>query len=103
MKKDREVELVDSREVEVDLMEKEVDLTILYKIRLNLSEKMMTKARLSGKVEVPIKEVIVYSKEEAILTLGLLFMVNVLDVVKKGIDTCKASTLIKVKAVAETL
>ena len=35
MKKDKEVEVVDSREAEVDLMEKVEDLKILCKIREN--------------------------------------------------------------------
>jgi len=44
--------VVDSREVEVDLMEKVVDLTVLCKIRENLNRRMMKKARLSGKVVI---------------------------------------------------
>ena len=38
--------MVDSRETEVDLMEKLVDLTILYKIRANLNGGIM-----EGKIE----------------------------------------------------
>ena len=39
MNNDGEVEVVDSREAEVDLMEKVVDLTVLCKIRKNLNAK----------------------------------------------------------------
>ena len=52
MNKDKEVEMVDSREAEVDLMEKVVDLTIMCKIRANLNRRVMTKARPSGKVVI---------------------------------------------------
>ena len=44
MKQDKVVEVVDSKEAEVDLMEKVVDLTILCKIRENLNGRMMIKA-----------------------------------------------------------
>ena len=84
MNKDREVEVVDSREVEVDLMEKVVDLMVLYMIKENLNEEMMKKTRLSGKVVVHTKEVLDLIKEEVILILEAVFMVIVLDVAKKG-------------------
>ena len=43
MNKDKEVEVVDSREAEVDLMVKVEDLKVLYKIKENLNGRMMTK------------------------------------------------------------
>ena len=76
---DKEVEVVDSREVEVDLMEKVADLIVLCMIKENLNGKMMAKTRLSGKV-------VVITEEEVILILEVVFMVIVSDVVKKGID-----------------
>ena len=69
MNKDKEVEGVDSREVEVDLMEKVADLKIMCKIRENLNGRMMTKMRPSGKVVVLTKEVLDLTKEEVILIL----------------------------------
>ena len=86
MNKDKEVEVVDSREVEVDLTKKVVDLTILCKIRENLNGRMMIKTRPSGKVVVHTEEVRDLTEEEAILILEVVFVVIVLDVVKKGID-----------------
>ena len=56
MNKDKEEELVDSREAKVDLMEKVVDLTILCKTRENLNAKMMTKENLNGKVAILTNE-----------------------------------------------
>ena len=41
MNKDKEVEVVDSREVEIEPMEKVVDLTIMCKIRENVHGKMI--------------------------------------------------------------
>ena len=78
--------MVDSREVEVDHMEKVVDLIILCRIKVKLSGKMKIKERPSGKVVVPTKEVVVHTEEEVIIILELVFMVNVIDVVKKVID-----------------
>lgn len=63
MNKDKEVEVEDSREAEVDLMVKVVDLTILCKIRANLNGRMMTKARPNGKVVILIKEALVLTEE----------------------------------------
>ena len=45
MNKDKEVEVVDTREAEVDLMEKVVDLIVLCRIKENLNGRMMTKER----------------------------------------------------------
>ena len=42
MRKEKEVEVVDSREAEVDLMVMVVDLTILCRIKENLNGRMMT-------------------------------------------------------------
>ena len=80
--------MVDSREAKVDLMVKVADLTILCKIEENLNKRMMTKTRLSGKV-------VVHTKEEAILILEVVFVVIVLDVVKKGIDLLKVGRIIE--------
>ena len=63
MNKDKEVEVVDSREGKVDLMEKVADLTIFCMIKENLKGKMMTKTRPSGKVVVQIEEVLNLTKE----------------------------------------
>ena len=93
MNKDKEVEVIDSREAEVDLMEKVADLTIFFKIKANLNGRMMTKTRLSGKVVVHTKEVLDLTKEEVILILGVVFGVIVLDVVKKGIDLLNVDLL----------
>ena len=86
MNKDKEVKVVDSREAEVDLMEKVADLIILCKIRENLNIKMMTKVRLNGKVVILTKEVLVLIEEEVILILEVVFVVIVSDVANKGID-----------------
>ena len=99
MNKDKEVEVVDSREAEVDLMEKVVDLTVLCKIRENMNERMTIKERPSGKVVIPIEEVLVLTKEEIILILEVVFMVIVLDVVKKGIDPLSVDTLVRMDKV----
>ena len=50
-----------SREVEVDLMEKVEDLTILCKIRANLNERMKIKARPCKTVVIPTKVVLVHT------------------------------------------
>ena len=60
--------MVDSREVEVDLMEKVADLIVLCKIKENLNGRMMKKTRLNGKVVILTEEVLVLTKE-VILTL----------------------------------
>ena len=87
--------MVDSREVEVDLMVKVADPTILYRIKANLNGIMMTKPRLSGKVVVHNKEVLYLTEEEVILVVEVAFMVIVLDVVKKGIDLLKVGKIIE--------
>ena len=89
MNKDNEVEVVDSREVEVDLMEKVADLIVLCRIKGNLNGRMMTKERMNGKVVIFIEEVLVPTEEEVILILEVVFMVIILDVLKKGIDPMK--------------
>ena len=62
MDKEKEVEVVevietevDSREIEANLIENAEDLKILCKIRKNMNGKMMTKERLSGKVVIPYR------------------------------------------------
>ena len=77
MNKDIEVEVVDSKEVEVDLMEKVVDLTVMCMIKENLNGRMMTKTRLSEKVVVHTEEVLDLTKEEVILILEVVFVVFV--------------------------
>ena len=77
MSKDKEVEVVDSREVEVDLMVKVVDLTILCRIKKNLNGRMRTKRRPSGKVVAHTEEVLDLIKEEVILIIEVVFMVIV--------------------------
>ena len=102
MSKDKEVEVVDSREVEVDLMVKVVDLTTLCRIKENLNGRMMTKTRPSGKVVAHIEEVLDLTKEEVILILEVVFMVIVTNVVKKGIDLLNVD-LLKVGKIIEML
>ena len=86
MNKDKEVEAVDSREAEVDLMEKVVDLKILCKIKENMNGRMMEKTRLSGKVLVHTEEVLNLTEEEVILILQVVFVEIVSNLEKKGID-----------------
>ena len=93
MNKYKEVEVVDSREVEVDLMAKVEDLTILYRIKEKLSGRMMTKERSNGKVVILTKEVLILTKEEVILILEVHFMVIVSDVVKRDIDLLNVDPL----------
>ena len=102
MNKDREVEVVDSREVEVDLMEKVADLTVLCRIKENLNGRMMTKARPNGKVVILTEEALVLTEEEVILILEVDFMVIVSDLVKRGIDLLNIDPL-KVGKVIEML
>ena len=71
MNKDKQVEVVDSKEEKVDLMEM-VDLTVLCKIRENLNGRMMIKERLSGKLVISTKEVLVLIEEEEILILEVV-------------------------------
>ena len=94
--------MVDSREAEVDLMEKVVDLEILSKIRENMNGRMMTETRLSGKVVVLTKEVLDLTEEKVILILEVDFVGIFLDVVKKDIDPLNVD-LPKVNKVIEIL
>ena len=94
--------MVDSREVEVDLMVKVVDLTILCRIKENLNGRMMKKTRLSGKVVILTKEALILIEEEVILILEVDFMGIVLDVAKKGIDPLNVD-LLKVGRIIEML
>ena len=94
--------MVDSREVEVDLMEKVVDLIVLCKIKENLNGRVMTKARLNGKVVILTEEALILIREEVILILEVDFMVIVLDVAKKGINPLNVD-LLKVGRIIEML
>ena len=76
-------------------MEKVVDLTILCRIKENLNGRMMTKARLNGKVVILTEEALILTEEEVIHTLEVNFMVIVSDVVKKGIDLLKVEKIIE--------
>ena len=69
MNKDKEIEVVDSKEKEVDIMEKVTDLTFFYKIRVILNGIMMTKERSSGKVVIVTEKVLVLTEKEVILIL----------------------------------
>ena len=69
MNKDKEAEVVDSREADEDLMEKIANLTILCKIKANMNGRMMKKVRSSEKVVILTDEVLVLTKEEVILIL----------------------------------
>ena len=100
MNKDKEVEVVDLKEVEIDLMEKVVDLTILCKIRENMNGRMMKRTRSSGKVIIHTKEVLEPTKEEVILILEVVFMAIISDVVKRDIDLLNVDPL-KVSKVIE--
>ena len=102
MNKDKEVEVVDSREAEVDLMEKVTNLTVLCRIKENLNGRVMTKARSNGKVVILTKEALILIEEEVILILEVDFMVIVLDVAKKGIDPLNVD-LLKVGRIIEML
>ena len=102
MNKDKEVEVEDSREVEVDLMEKVVDLIVLCKIRENLKGRMIKKERLSGKVVILTEEVLILTKEEVILIPEVGFMVVVSYVVKGDIDILNVDPL-KVDKIIEML
>ena len=73
MNKEKEVEVENSRELKVDLTVKVEDLIILYKIKTNLNGRMMTKARLNGKVVILTKEALILTKEEVILILEVVF------------------------------
>ena len=94
--------MVDSKEAEVDLMEKVVDLTILCRIKENLNGRVMIKERPNGKVVILIEEALILTKKEVIPILEVGFMVFVLDVVKKGIDLLNID-LLKVSRIIEIL
>ena len=94
--------MVDSKEVEVDLMEKVVDLTILCKIKANLNGRMVKKARPNRKVVILTEEALILTGEEVILILEVDFIVIVLDVAKKGIDLLNVDPL-KVGKIIEML
>ena len=96
MKKDKEVEVVDSREVEVDLTMEMVDLTILCKIKENLNGKVKIKARPSGKVVIPIEVDTIPIEEEVLITLEVDFMVNVIDMVVKVIDILNVKVMVRI-------
>ena len=102
MDKEKEVEVVDSRDEKVDLMVKVVDLIGLCKIKENLNGRMIKKTRLSGKMVVHIEEVLVFTEEEVIHILEVVFMVIVSDVVKKGIYILNVD-LFKVGKIIEIL
>ena len=83
-------------------MVKVVDPTILCMIKENLNERMMTKTRMSGKVVAHTNEVLDPTKEEVILILEVVFVVIVINVVKKGIDIFNVD-LLKVGKIIEML
>ena len=58
-------------------MEKMVDLKVLCRIKVDLNGRMMTKARLIGKVVILTEEVLILIEEEVILILEVDFMVIV--------------------------
>ena len=96
MNKDKEVEVVESREAEVDLTMEMADLIILCKIKENLNEKVKKKARQSGKVVFPTEVETIPIEEEVILTLEVDFMVNVIDVVVKIIDPLNVKVMVRI-------
>ena len=79
MNKDKEVEVVDSREAEVDLMVKVIELIVLCRIKENLNGRMMKKARPNGTVVIIIEKVLILTEEEVILILGVVSIVIVSD------------------------
>ena len=93
MNKDKEVDLVDSREVKVHLMEKVVDLIVICRIKENLNGRVITKARSNGKVVILTEEALILTEEEVILILQVDFMVINLDVAKKEIDPLNVDIL----------
>ena len=94
--------MVDSREAEIDLMEKVVDMIVLWRIKTNINGRMMIKARPNGKVVIIIEEVLILIEEEVILILEVDFMLIVSDVAKKGIDLLNVDIL-KVDRIIEML
>ena len=94
--------MVDSREVEVDLMLKVVDLKFFCRIKENLNGRMLIKTRLSGMLVIHTEEVLYLTEEEVILVLEVDFMVIVSNVVKRDIDLLNVD-LLKVDKVTEML
>ena len=94
--------MVNSREAELDLMEKVIKLKILCKIRENLSGKVMIKERLNRKVVIITKEVLLLIEEEIILVLEEDFVAIVLGV-EKDIDPLNVDILLKMKVVVGIL
>ena len=96
MSKDKELEVANHKEVEVDLMVKVADLTISCKAKANLNGKVKIKARPSGKVvTIPTKVDTIPIAEEVILTLDVDFMVNVINVVVKVIDPLNVRVMVR--------
>ena len=62
----------------------------------------MTKTRLSGKVVAHTEEVLDPTEEEVILILEVVFIVIIIDVVKKGIDILNVD-LLKMGKIIEML
>ena len=85
--------MVDSREAEVDLMDKVVDWTVLCRIKENLNGRMMIKIRPNGKVVMLTEEALILTGEEVILILEVDFMVIFSYLVKKGIDMLNVDPL----------
>ena len=114
MSKDKEIEMVDFRVVEVDLMEKVADLTILCKTKEKPNGRIKKKERPSGKEVIPIDDVLVLTKAEVILTkvelilieiaiLEEVFMVIVSSVVQKDIEPLSVNNLVNLKVIIEML
>ena len=55
--------MVDSKEAEVDLMEKVVDFIVLCRIKANMNGRVMTKARQNGKVVILIEEALILTRK----------------------------------------
>ena len=94
MSKDKELEVADPKEAEVDLMVKLVDLTISCKTKAYLNGKVKIKAKPSGKVVTPLEVDTIPIEEEVILTLEVDFMVNVINVVVKLIDPLNVKVMV---------
>ena len=95
MDKDKEVEVVGSREVEANLIMEIADLTILRKKKEKLNGKMNTKERKSRKVLIPTEMETILIEEELIPTREVDFNVNVIDVVVKVIDILNVKVMVK--------
>ena len=95
MNKDKEVEVVDSREAEVDLTMEMKNLIILCNSNENLNGKVKTKARQSGNVVIPTKVETIPIDDDLNPTLEVDFMVNVIDVVVKVIDPLNVKFMVR--------